>query len=58
MKFTQRQSRTSREHLIQQINTAFDRFKLNREEIRKATRSVTTRYRKCVEAGRGYFENN
>jgi len=47
----------SREHLIQQINTAFDRLKLNREEIRKATRSVT-RCRKCVEAGGGHFENN
>lgn len=48
----------SREHLIQLINTAFDRLKLNREEIRNATRSVTTRCRKCIEVGGGHFENS
>lgn len=41
----------SREHLIQQINTVFNRLQLNREEIRRATRSVTTRCQKCIEAG-------
>lgn len=53
MKFTQRQSS---EHLIQQINTTFDRLELNREEIRKATRSVTTRCRKYWSYGGTFWE--